>query len=366
MQANLTNQEVLDPDVPIPLTELEPLVQQILDGYRCADLLLRLPGYIPLPSFSTEPALPSPQWVNLASRKFYPKVIDHLTQDPASYQLHSRIPFPLAFAPKVISRRVIQAPLVVRSPDPAVYTLEGRSRLLDSIGVPSHLHDPSQTKVLLVSFGGQVFHKPHSRSHSRSPSAAATPTSNGSSNKENVQGEQVGAHSDETHAEALSSALRSTILTSQPPPPPSTPRIRQPSINTLSRNSSLRRGQLRIMGAPPAAIPASPVIPTFTATPPTPRPRPDNQNPFTDLTGGVNVDLEEEDVPLLPDDSWIAIVCGVPKDWGKEDGEELPENFFVAPKDIYMPDLTAVADVLLGKLVSEYLFNVKPYWTHIF
>ena len=36
----------------------------------------------------------------------------------------------------------------------------------------------------------------------------------------------------------------------------------------------------------------------------------------------------------------------------REDGEELPENFFVAPKDVYMPDLTAVADVLLGKLVS--------------
>lgn len=73
------------------------------------------------------------------------------------------------------------------------------------------------------------------------------------------------------------------------------------------------------------------------------------------ITMSEEVDVDEddeEDLPqLFPDESWIAIVCGVSKDWGKEDGEELPENFFVAPKDVYMPDLTAVADVLLGKLV---------------
>ena len=58
-------------------------------------------------------------------------------------------------------------------------------------------------------------------------------------------------------------------------------------------------------------------------------------------------------------------MCGVPKDWGKEDGEELPENFFVAPRDVYMPDLTAVADVLLGKLgygtVSECVDACTPF-----
>lgn len=65
-------------------------------------------------------------------------------------------------------------------------------------------------------------------------------------------------------------------------------------------------------------------------------------------------DVDEEDLPqLFPDENWIAIVCGVSKEWGKEDGEELPDNFYVAPKDVYMPDLTAVADVLLGKLVRR-------------
>jgi hypothetical protein len=48
-------------------------------------------------------------------------------------------------------------------------------------------------------------------------------------------------------------------------------------------------------------------------------------------------------------------VCGVSKEqWNTGDGDDdgLPDGFYVAPKDVYMPDLTAVADVLLGKLVS--------------
>jgi len=68
---------------------------------------------------------------------------------------------------------------------------------------------------------------------------------------------------------------------------------------------------------------------------------------------------------LFPDNSWIAIVCGVSKTWAEEDGEQLPDNFFVAPKEIYMPDVTAVADVLLGKLgygtVSECVDACTPF-----
>jgi hypothetical protein len=62
---------------------------------------------------------------------------------------------------------------------------------------------------------------------------------------------------------------------------------------------------------------------------------------------------------LLPDESWIAVICGVSKEqWNAEnnngEGGEggLPEGFFVAPRDVYMPDLIAVGDVVLGKLVS--------------
>jgi hypothetical protein len=56
---------------------------------------------------------------------------------------------------------------------------------------------------------------------------------------------------------------------------------------------------------------------------------------------------DDLDMPQLIPDGWIAIVCGVSKNWGEED---LPERFFVAPKDVYMPDVTAMGDVLLGKL----------------
>ena len=80
----------------------------------------------------------------------------------------------------------------------------------------------------------------------------------------------------------------------------------------------------------------------------------------------VAAEEEEEEVRILPDDSWIAVVCGVSKDWGREDGEDaLPDGFFVAPRDVYMPDLTAVADVLLGKLgygtVSECVDAQTPF-----
>jgi len=72
---------------------------------------------------------------------------------------------------------------------------------------------------------------------------------------------------------------------------------------------------------------------------------------------------------LLPDETWIAIVCGVSKEqWntGDEDGDDgLPAGFYVAPKDVYMPDLTAIADVLLGKLgygtVSECVDSCTPF-----
>jgi len=63
---------------------------------------------------------------------------------------------------------------------------------------------------------------------------------------------------------------------------------------------------------------------------------------------------QEELISSLPSESWIAIICGVSGNWSTGSEEDsLPPNFYIAPPDVYMPDLTAVADVLLGKLVSE-------------
>jgi hypothetical protein len=105
----------------------------------------------------------------------------------------------------------------------------------------------------------------------------------------------------------------------------------------------------------------SPTIPSFTTIPPTP------------ILGefaheGVSAEQENVDVRslMLPDASWIAVVCGVAdsREWQirrrnsstvgeipSEEDNDLPEGFYIAPRDVYMPDLMAVADVLLGKLV---------------
>jgi hypothetical protein len=96
--------------------------------------------------------------------------------------------------------------------------------------------------------------------------------------------------------------------------------------------------------------------PTFSAIPPTP----DGANFNPDIGDGA------DDARLLPDASWIAIVCGVTKEqWLALDEDEdsgLPDGFFVAPKDVYMPDLTAIGDVLLGKLVRPHIATKWNVW----
>lgn len=371
--------QTLAPDVPIPFDELQPMVDAILSGYRCANLLVRLPGAIPIPSFAKTPSLPSPQWVDHSDRSFTPEVTAHLVDSPSTYQLYPHIPFPDECPINTSPRTIIQAPLLVRSPDPCVWTLHGRRRILDTIGVPSRYHT-NGTKILLVSFGGQVFHRPCSRPHSRSGSSAVSPTVSPSRSgpgeiphREGIlhkHGVDASRHSPDFQADALSQALRSTLA--KPPSPDPNLQVASPEMaqaeiaSTLSRMSSRRfasrhQSQLLIAGAPPVAITASPTIacaPCFTTitTPPSPlMPEPKEMpllaNGYPNALG-LEIHEEPEELPsMFPDDTWIAIVCGVSKDWGKENGEELPENFFLAPKDVYMPDLTAIADVLLGKLV---------------
>ncbi|KAI0822506.1 hypothetical protein BC628DRAFT_663676 [Trametes gibbosa] len=406
--------EEIEPDMPVPLEELAPLVEQIHAGYRCADLLLRLPGTIPLPSFALQPALPSQEWVDIRTRTFKPHIVAHLVRPTSNYKLHPQIPFPPAFPPKPLPREVRPAPLLVRSTDPAVYTPEGRSRLLSSVGVPVHLHDPGQTRILIVSFGGQVFHKPHSRSHSRTTSKSATPNGTTPSPQPSPPGSaglpehlkplidtQDSVVDPTQHAQALSDALKNATLNRPDPlvePCPSHARV-QPAnpVRALPVHLTLDmdhphvrpRGhsQLRVAGAPPAAVPTSPRIPSqmpaFVTIPPTPRlddevhspahawgggailPVADHEGESATTGPGTGVGAEVEEPRILPDASWIAIVCGVSKDWGREDGEDLPENFFVAPRDVYMPNLTAAADVLLGKLgygtVSECVDACTPF-----
>ena len=147
-------------DSPIAPEEASPLVDQVHAGFRCADLLLRLPGAIPIPSFTTHPPLPSPDWVDVSTQSFTPDVVHHLLQDPSSCPLHPSIPFPLISQHQVKipapPRSIIQSPLLVRPPNPSIYTPEGRSYFLSSVGIPQSAHNPEKTKILIVSFGGQI------------------------------------------------------------------------------------------------------------------------------------------------------------------------------------------------------------------
>ena len=338
-------------DDPIPYADLAPLVEQIYSGYRCADLLVRLPGYIPIPSFFVQPSLPSFKWVDIMSLQMQPNVIDDLTAPHARYELHPCLS--TVAQRKGIKRSVVQAPLLVRPPSstPSVYTREGRSKLLSSIGVPIALHEPGQTKILVVSFGGQVFRKP-SRPGSRNSSRSVS--------REHIldlDPKLPGPHTKLKHKAGLgldnitNQVFKNTNMTIVNSDlhisPPMKYDLLVPSV---SRAWLATPGHIWIPGAPPASKPIS--IPSMRS------PIVDvpavHCTPMPDISYFPAEDLEFDVPRLLPDSSWIAVVCGVSKEqWALEDKDSvLPEGFYVAPRNVYMPDLTAVGDVLLGKLVG--------------
>uniref|UniRef100_A0A8H7Y3N0 Inositol hexakisphosphate-domain-containing protein n=1 Tax=Psilocybe cubensis TaxID=181762 RepID=A0A8H7Y3N0_PSICU len=399
------------PDIPIPYDELAPLVDQIHAGYRCADLLVRLPGFIPIPSFYIEPSLPSSDWIDATSRRMHPDILETLKSS------RSRTPNLLPSLPqaKKTTRTVIDAPLLVRPPSSSlsVYTPQGRSKLLSSIGIPVELHDVSKTKILVVSFGGQVFRPPPSRTSSRAHSRNAS--------NENIA--SLVSTPVKVKPGGMGRYYRHTTPSPRTPSSPRspTPKARGFSDHPLSRLAT--PNHIWIPGAPPASKPAAQnaintleieSTPTLNTIPPTPdndfdpytssfsymrdaladndEPEPTSPDDLnssgnsssdssslslsTDSESDSDTDLDlhtadheqEEQVQqqLLPDHSWIAIVCGVSKEqWGTEKEEGLPEGFYVAPRDVYMPDLTAVADVLLGKLgygtVSECVDACTPF-----
>ncbi|KAJ7592874.1 hypothetical protein C8J56DRAFT_780240 [Mycena floridula] len=332
--------EQLAPDLPVPAEELALLVHHIHAGYRCADRLMLLPGNIPIPSFTLIPSLPAPAWIDSHNNTFRTDIVERLFHPGTPQDLLPPVPFPNL---KHIPRQVIAAPLIVRSPTPSVYQEDGRSRLLSSIGIPVQFHDTSRTKILIVSFGGQVFRKPTTRSGSRTPvkrnSRELNPVSSGGlfklTNTLQGSGSLPDLKKDRVFLDISTRSRANTVA---------------PRLATASH--------IWIPGAPPVvkrlgSPTTSPIVPKFTTTPPTP-------------DEAAMAAYFDEEPRLLPDSSWIAIVCGVSKEqWNSEDNSELPEGFFVAPRDVYMPDLTAAGDVLLGKLgygtVSECVDSCTPF-----
>lgn len=181
--------------------------------------------------------MPAGRWINDDRTAFVPQV-EALLSRPAS-----------AIPSVAHGRRVIDVPLIVRTPSPEANTPEFRRAILTGMGVPDFLLD---AKVLLVSFGGQAIPRPQTRPPSRLSSPLRRSTS------------YAGSNGNGNGAEAVSS-------------------------------------------------------------------------------------MEHREAGLLPR-GWIAIVTGLS---GGDNAirEDLPYGFFASEKDVYVPDLTWIADCVLGKLV---------------
>ncbi|KAK7460441.1 hypothetical protein VKT23_009163 [Stygiomarasmius scandens] len=414
----------LPPDVPVPSSSLNPLVNQIYEGYRCADLLLRLPGHIPIPSFSSDPrtSLPSPQWVDPATNRFKPTIMDHLNQNRSETLVSSPIPLPpyTRLLKKAIQKRIIQAPLLVRPPlaSPSPYSKEGRSKILSSVGVPGHLHNPNKTKILVVSFGGQVFRRPASSRRdsgagSRDPGQAVQTVGVNGNVQHDIEkhdsgiglGLGLGFPSTASPSSSLSnpdsltgSANPSTITDHrQIDPdfnPPTSPRLTTdshiwipgaPPVN-VSRPTSPRTSSIRSPRFPAAENgyvsldAAAKVLDGISlsciSNQPESQPSPRfvvnvERSPASALED-LQLEEAQEDITepkLLPDDSWIAIICGVSKEqWdASSSSSDLPPNFYIAPSSppVHLPSLLAISDCLLGKLgygsVSECIDSRTPF-----
>lgn len=338
-------------DTPVPLDVLEPLVSQLLAGYCHANTLLLLPGFIPIPSFFQFPSLPATGWVIPSTNRFRPEIESTLRAFSAS-DLCPPTSFPDDISPmddaasnrnitfcRKSPRIVKYAPLLVRPASPGIDTHVGRQKLLASIGIPEFLHDPNQTHILLVSFGGQTIRRPYGgKSPSRTPPFLDAVS----------QAVKDPAYDADFLVSRVSDLLEEGSSHSVED-------IKRPTA-TFSRKGST---QIFIPGAPapainPASSPHCPSIPQIVS----------GLHVEMDATRTLISDvetLEEEEEPsLLPSPSWIAIICGVPSNWsfsGDED-EDLPSGFYVAPRDVYMPDLTAIADVVLGKLVCRIIVRI--------
>lgn len=289
----------LDTSDPIPPGLLEVPVSLAISDYASSSLLLRLPGAIPLPSYDTDVPLPATTWVDFVNRKFTDEIItllDRPAEDvPCNEHPHTLSPStpshraispssssalsalhsppnsttrPSTLQHHRVKRRVVDTPLIVRPAAPEAYSAPFRVELLQKMGVPAEIATDEDTKVLLVSFGGQSIPKP------QSPPISRTASSGGFKRHER-----------------RTSVPEALAETKPQPDGTLTPEIVQP---------------------PPAT---------------------DDQN------------------ALLPP-GWIALVTGL----SSTSREDLPPRFY-APvldrekgQDIYVPDLTACVDIVLGKL----------------
>ncbi|KAI9310176.1 hypothetical protein BX666DRAFT_1882631 [Dichotomocladium elegans] len=125
--------------------EIKKLVERTIFDYRNADLLIRLPGAIRIPSFEeTELLVPRTPVTGSFPRK--KGVVNGRVQLP--YTTDSNVH---SSGTSVFERRIIDVPLVFRK-----YRRE-RIEVLAELGIPPEVYN--KNKILLLSFGGQALGK---------------------------------------------------------------------------------------------------------------------------------------------------------------------------------------------------------------
>lgn len=409
---------------PIPADQIEPLVRQVTEDYAHASLLLRLPGCIPIPAFDTDAPMPAEEWTNLEAHSFRDNIMDLLSRDtdtiPACTCESSSATRANGQGRRQRRRKVVETPLIARPVAEDVYTTRKRQNILTSLGIPSHQHDASLTKILVVSFGGQSIPKPSS-SRPMTPNPGSR---NGSISLENelplerlngligLKGlsgaEHNGLKSKDTKNGAnghQNSPFQHRNIDHYAVLPDSVPPVSELAVqdgapsqkgsSALARTKSAAPRLQRLMtqdhiylpGAPPAlhrpgqiSGPAQPgarhrrkislEIPKAYQTEGKRNSTVEEQiqlstieaSPSEALPGNASIADQQEDEEQLIPKGWIAIVCGLSV---KDGADELPENFYAAPRDVYVPDLTAICDVLLGKLgygtCSETVSSQTPF-----
>lgn len=123
----------------IDLKKLNDLVTIVTRDYSRADLLLRLPGPIPIPAFDLHIESSVCDWVDHRAGSF-------------TLDIGQRLACPTS---NRLGKEVIDIPLIVRPFTGSALDPQTKLALLSSLRVPSNLLT-METKILLVSFGGQV------------------------------------------------------------------------------------------------------------------------------------------------------------------------------------------------------------------
>jgi hypothetical protein len=124
--------------------EIQDMVQQVIEDYRHADLLIRLPGAIRIPSFDDAMSLVphTPFNANFPETQLKKGVANGKTQLPCT-SISNVQPYD-----QHCVRRIIDVPLVFRKYQ------QPREQVLDQVGIPKHIYNTH--KILLLSFGGQL------------------------------------------------------------------------------------------------------------------------------------------------------------------------------------------------------------------